>query len=191
LSHPDHGPALAREVRARTGIDPARCYQCGKCTAGCPMADEMPTPIQRIMRRLQRGDERLLADVSLWYCLSCETCSARCPQQVEPARLLDALRELALEADKGAPPRNIRAFHEAFLEQIRWNGRLYEFGLVMGYKLRSAALLDDVDAAPAMLARGKLAFVPRRIQGLDDIRRIFTACAQPVAREPAPEEEGR
>jgi heterodisulfide reductase subunit C len=141
------------------------------------MADEMSTPIQRLMRRLQRGDERLLQDPSIWLCLSCETCSARCPQQVEPARLIDALRELALAADSGAAPRNIRAFHQAFLEQIRWNGRLFEFGLVMGYKLRSGALLDDVDAAPAMLARGKLAFVPKRIQGLDDVRRIFAACA--------------
>ena len=178
MSHHEHGPALARKVRARTGLDPARCYQCGKCTAGCPMAEEMPSRIQQIMRRLQRGDDTLLTDASLWYCLTCETCSARCPQGVEPARLVDALRELALEADAGSPPRAIRAFHEAFLEQIRWNGRLYEFGLVMGYKLRSGALLNDVTAAPAMMSRGKLALVPKRIQGLDDIRRIFDACAK-------------
>ncbi len=176
MSHSDHGPPLAREIRERTGIDPARCYQCGKCTAGCPMAAEMPTRISQLMRKIQRGREELLTDPSIWYCLTCEQCSARCPQQAEPARLVDALRELATERAPGSAPRRIGAFHTAFLEQVRLNGRLYEFGLVLGYKLRSGALLDDVEAAPAMMARGKLAFIPTRIEGLQDVRRIFEAC---------------
>ncbi len=176
MSHDEHGPPLTREIRERTGIEPARCYQCGKCTAGCPMALEMPTRIQQIMRKIQQGREELLEDPSIWLCLSCEQCSGRCPQQVEPARLVDAVRELAMERAPGTAPNRIGAFHKAFLEQVRLNGRLYEFGLVLGYKLRSGALLDDVDAAPAMMARGKLALVPTRIEGLDEIRRIFDAC---------------
>jgi len=176
VSHDEHGAPLTREIRRRTGIEPARCYQCGKCTAGCPMAHEMPTRIQQIMRKIQQGREDLLEDPSIWLCLSCEQCSGRCPQEVEPARLVDAARELAMERAPGTAPRRIRAFHTAFLEQVKLNGRLYEFGLVLGYKLRSGALMDDVDAAPAMMARGKLALVPTRIEGLDEIRRIFEAC---------------
>jgi heterodisulfide reductase subunit C len=186
MSHSEHGPPLTREVRSRTGLDPARCYQCGKCTAGCPMAAEMPTRIQQIMRKIQQGREELLEDPSIWYCLSCEQCSGRCPQQVEPARMVDALRELAMERVPGSAPRRIGAFHKAFLEQIELNGRLYEFGLVIGYKLRSGALLDDVDTAPAMMARGKLALVPTRIEGLDDIARIFEACRERGHEEDTP-----
>jgi heterodisulfide reductase subunit C2 len=188
VSHDEHGPPLTREIRSRTGIEPARCYQCGKCTAGCPMADEMPTRIQQIMRKIQQGREGLLEDPSIWLCLSCEQCSGRCPQEVEPARMVDALRELAMERAPGTAPRRIGAFHTAFLEQIKLNGRLYEFGLVMGYKLRSGALLDDVEAAPAMMARGKLALVPTRIDGLDDVRRIFRACEHRPAAD-SPDEE--
>jgi hypothetical protein len=44
------------------------------------------------------------------------------------------------------------------------------------YKLRSGALLADVTAAPGMVARGKLGFVPRPIKGVKEVRRIFEAC---------------
>jgi heterodisulfide reductase subunit C len=176
VSHSEHGPPLTREVRARTGIEPARCYQCGKCTAGCPMALEMPTRVQQIMRKIQQGREELLEDPSIWICASCEQCSGRCPQDVEPARLIDALRELSMERAPGSAPRRIGAMHRAFLGQIKLNGRLFEVGLVLGYKLRSGAMTDDVETAPGMMSRGKLALVPTRIKGLDEIRRIFEAC---------------
>jgi len=176
VTHHEHGPALTREIRSRTGIEPARCYQCGKCTAGCPMAMEMPTRIQQIMRKIQQGREELLEDPSIWICASCEQCSGRCPQEVEPARLIDALRELSMERAPGSAPRRIGAMHRAFLKQVKLNGRMFEVGLVVGYKLRSGAMTDDVEAAPGMMVRGKLALVPTRIKGLDEIRRIFEAC---------------
>ncbi len=53
-------------------------------------------------------------------------------------------------------PRTISAFHKAFLDQIRTNGRLHEVGLVMEYKLRSGDLMKDVTNAPALFTRGKL-----------------------------------
>ena len=172
----DTGPALARDVAAKTGLNPARCYQCGKCTAGCPMAEEMPTRPHQMMRLVQLGRRALLSDPSIWLCLTCETCSSRCPMDVEPARIIDALRELALAADPEVAPRRIRALHSSFLEQIRSNGRMFEFGLVLGSKLRSGALFADVTAAPGMMTRGKLSFSPQRIEGLDEIQQIFDAC---------------
>jgi len=196
LSTPDASPAppaharetlscvsLAAELRAATGISPARCYQCGKCTAGCPMADEMPHKIHQIMRAVQWGARAfVLADESIWLCLGCETCSARCPNQVEPARLIDALRELAAkdEAASAAVPRRLGAFHQAFLKQIAQHGRVFEFGLVAAYKMKTGRLFDDLTSAPGMLARGKLALTPRTIAGVADIRRIFAACTTDV-----------
>jgi heterodisulfide reductase subunit C len=174
--------SLASRIRAATGINAAKCYQCAKCSAGCPMAEEMPRRTHELLRLLQldRAAE-LLRDESLWLCLTCETCTARCPNGVDPARVIDALREealrLAAQDDDARPPRPVRAFHAAFLKQIRAHGRVFERGRVTGFKLRGGPLFADVTAAPAMMVRGKLPLAPRNIRGRADVRRIFAACA--------------
>ena len=122
--------------------------------------------------------ERIFSDSSIWLCLTCETCSARCPNGVDPARIIDGLRELAVADGFEATPRSIRAFHQAFLNQIRISGRLYEIGLVVDYKMRSGNLFSDITNAPSMLKRGKLPILPSRIDGHKDVARIMDRCAK-------------
>jgi len=180
-----HGrTALADEIRSRTGGNAAKCYQCGKCSAGCPMAAETalrPHDVMRLVGLDRR--EALLASESIWLCLTCESCAARCPNGCDPARTIDALREMAV-ARGGELPRNIAAFHRSFLDQIRLTGRMFELGLMVEYKLRTGELLQDVGAAPGTIARGKLGFVPHPIKGVGEVRRIFKAC-EAAAREDA------
>jgi heterodisulfide reductase subunit C len=143
------------------------------------MASEMDLKTHEIIRLLQLDlREKLLSSESIWMCLTCETCTTRCPNEFDPAAVIDALREIALKERPDRVPRRIAAFHSAFLDQIRTHGRVFEFGLVAAYKLRSGALLADVESMPAMLARGKLALTPRRISGIGEIRRIFDRCAK-------------
>lgn len=172
------GPrTLAERVRAATGLNPARCYQCGKCSAGCPMAVETTLRPHDVMRLVNQDRlDRLLQDESIWLCLGCETCSARCPNECDPARVTDAIREVVASERPDAAPRAIRSFHAAFLGQVRKHGRVGEMGLIMGYKLRSGHLFADVTAAPGMMARGKLAIVPDRVKDVADVRRIFAEC---------------
>ena len=182
MKFPDRSPAVQRSLSSRikkiTGLDPARCYQCGKCSAGCPMASEMDLKTHEIIRLVQLDvEDRLLSSEALWMCLTCETCTTRCPNVFDPAAVIDALREITLEDHPDFVPRRISAFHTAFLDQIRTHGRVFEFGLVASYKFRSGALFADVESLPGMIARGKLAFAPRRIKGLRDLRRIFEKCA--------------
>ena len=178
--------SLPRDILRRTGVNVATCYQCGKCSAGCPMASESdlrPHNVMRLAMRDQRA--KLLADESIWLCLTCETCSARCPNGCDPARVIDAVREIAAESGVSPQQRTIRAFHAAFLDQVRNNGRLFETGFMMSYKLRSGALMADATSAPAMFARGKLAMRPDRIRGTDEMKLIFAACEPGAADEGA------
>ena len=169
---------LAAELRSQTGQNPAECYQCGKCSAGCPMAVETLLRPHDVMR-LIGGDRRetLMRGESIWLCLTCETCTARCPNGCDPARMIDALREMSI----ARAPRAIGAFHRSFLDQVKANGRMFELGLVIEYKIRSGMLLNDALSTPGLISRGKLKFVPSPIKGVADVRRIFAACEKESA----------
>jgi heterodisulfide reductase subunit C len=147
------------------------------------MAEEMPLGPHEMIRLVQLDRrQQLLRDESLWLCLTCETCTTRCPNQVDPARLIDALREIALGESDPAVGGRLAAFHRSFLDQVRSHGRVFELGMLISYKLRTGALFDDMALGPATLVRGKLKLRPTTIAGAEDVARIFAACEQ----EPAP-----
>lgn len=92
---------IRAKVEEISGINLASCYQCGKCSAGCPMADLMEIPPHKVIRYLQTGQcEEALHSRSIWLCAACLTCEARCPKSVDMARVMEALRAILLREGK-------------------------------------------------------------------------------------------
>lgn len=173
------GTSLAGRLFESTSENVAMCYQCGKCSAGCPLASEMDFPPSQIVRMLQLGfpslENQCVGSLSIWYCLTCETCMSRCPKEVDLPRIMEFLREESLHQNKTHPKaREIIAFHRAFLDSIQAAGRAYEIGMIADYKARSLHLFQDMLVAPKLFLHGKLKLFPHLIKGRAGISRIFS-----------------
>ena len=95
--------------------------------------------------------------------------------EIDIPQLMDYLREKALQKDKvNRKAKNIISFHRAFLDSIKYTGRLYEIGLIGGYKMRSFNLLQDLDIAPGMFIRGKLPLFPELVKNKKQMNAIFS-----------------
>jgi heterodisulfide reductase subunit C len=96
----DLDPEFKREISKVPGIEKIKlCFQCGTCTADCPIArfSEIYSP-RKIMRMTQLGmKDRLLSSESLWLCAACFTCVDHCPQGVDIAGVVRALRNMAVK----------------------------------------------------------------------------------------------
>lgn len=91
---------LVRRVEELSGQDLLACYQCGECSAGCPAAFAMDLLPSQVIRLLQLGQvEDVLKSATIWFCAACQTCYARCPKGVDLSRIMEALRELAMERE--------------------------------------------------------------------------------------------
>lgn len=97
ISRASVGGSFVSRLEAASGQKLLSCYQCGKCSAGCPMAAYMDILPNQIIRLAQMGqEETLLASEAIWTCVSCFTCNTRCPKDIRIAEVIEALRETML-----------------------------------------------------------------------------------------------
>ncbi len=93
--------AFVARVEALSGQKLLACYQCGKCSAGCPVVSRMEILPNQIIRYAQLGLEaELLASDAIWICASCMTCNVRCPKGVKIAEVMEAVRQIMLRKRK-------------------------------------------------------------------------------------------
>lgn len=148
------GKELAEKIACDSHVVLHECYQCGKCTAGCPMAESMDIMPRQIVHYLQLG---MAADVlrskSIWLCASCHTCVERCPHEINIPALMENSRMEAKKRGIVAVP-DVDKFNTIFMEIVKRLGKSNEAVLEGLYNVSSGHLLQDMINVPKMLDRG-------------------------------------
>lgn len=164
---------FVRRVEEESEQKVSLCYQCGNCTAGCPYTFAYDIPVSQVMRLLQAGQkERLLSCRSIWLCATCESCTTRCPNEIDVARIMDVLRHMA-RREGYATEKNVKAFWDSFLESVEKHGRVFELGLTVRYMAKTGRVWTDAELGPKILPKGKLGFRPHEIVGKQHVAAIF------------------
>ncbi len=171
---PWENTTLLDEVEHRSGTPVSACFQCHKCSTGCPIGPETDYLSSQVMRLIHLGEEtELLESRAIWLCASCEACTTRCPMEIDVAAVMDALRIMAVERKAALPDARGEKFNRSFLRSVRRHGRVFEFGMLAAYKLRSGDLFSDVGKFPKMLAKGKISLLPHRSRDAKRMRKIY------------------
>jgi len=164
-----------KTLEKECGQKVSHCYQCGKCSAGCPIAFKMDYLPNQIIRMVQLGmEEQVLTSRTIWLCASCMTCSARCPCEIDLAEIMDYLRRQAYK--KHILPKEeteIPLFNKIFLGNIESFGRLYEMGLIGMFNLLSGEFFKDIFLAPKMFLKQKIGIFPHKIKNIKEVKEIF------------------
>jgi heterodisulfide reductase subunit C len=172
-------PDFRQLIEQKSGAHLDRCYQCYTCALGCPVAFATDFTPNQIIRMVQMGlrEQALQADL-IWMCASCETCAARCPNEIEIVKIMDVLRVMSLQKP-GKKVKDISFTHQVFIKLVETFGRMYELGFIMGMKLGNLrsllsikGLLEDGILGFKMFSRGKLHLFPHKTRGAEHIKRI-------------------
>jgi len=83
-------------VNELSGENVDLCFQCGACSSGCPMTQEMDYLPSKIIRMVQLGLEEALESKTIWVCTTCFNCEVSCPRGIDIANVMEALRQLVL-----------------------------------------------------------------------------------------------
>ncbi|MBU2590611.1 MAG: 4Fe-4S dicluster domain-containing protein [Nitrospinota bacterium] len=153
--------SFAEEIRKRSGEDVNLCYQCGRCSAGCPTSYIMDVVPHRLIHSIRLGrEEFILGSKTMWLCASCETCSTRCPRDIDIAKIMDNLKILSVEKGIKTPVPEVSAFYSSALNSIRRFGRIHELSMVTEIKLKTHQFMRDLKLGLQMMRMGKIKLLP-------------------------------
>lgn len=171
------------EVGSSSGENASTCYQCKTCSSGCPVAFAMDILPHQIIHMIRMGlKDEVLKSASIWVCASCETCTTRCPNDIDVAKIIDTMRMASLKSGSKLGDKRPSVFHKAVLSSIKSTGRLYELGMIAMYTLKSGdmvsniksgALLEDAKVGWKLFKEGKLKIFPKMVKGRKEIKQLF------------------
>jgi len=170
----NNGHSFLQEIEDKRKVEISSCFQCKKCSNGCPVNFAMDIMPHKIIHMIRLGlKDEVLKSSAMWVCSSCETCTTRCPNNIDIAKLMDVLRQMATDSGFDAAQKDVPIFHSAFLSSVKKRGRIHELGMIGEYKLKTGDLMKDSRLGWEMFKRGKLKILPSGIKGRREIRGIF------------------
>lgn len=166
--------SAADSVPGMGSLGASLCFSCHKCSSGCPVVEDMDIAPHQIIGMVEAGLEReVLGSSAIWLCTCCQTCTTRCPNGVDVAGVIDALKQQAAAAGIRAGDRRVAAFHRAFLASVRARGRVHELALMARYAAKARRPPEGLRLGVKMLRKGKLSLLPPRKTATQEIRQLF------------------
>ncbi len=184
---------LPQVLGEELGENVYRCYQCIKCTSGCPLADQFDLTPNQVMRAAQLNHEKVLESRAIWLCASCHICATRCPQGIDVTSIMSALRREAAQRGIPAAIPEIADFSTLFLRMAGLLGRIHEISLMATFNLKRRRPTHEIGLALRLLRRRRLKIFPQIVRQPVEVKRLaapagkiayFPGCAaQSTARE--------
>ncbi len=167
------GKELAGSIAARANVKLHECYQCGKCTAGCPMAHAMDIMPRELVHYMQLGmTEEILASKSIWLCASCHTCVERCPHSIDIPSLMELSRQAAKARGK-IGVKTVDMFSSIFMQNVKMFGKSHEVLLEGMYNMTTGRFMQDMDSVPHMLKNKLVGIEPHTTNHPEEIKAII------------------
>jgi len=136
---------------------------------------------RQIMRYIQMGlKKEVMQSTTVWLCVSCETCSSRCPAKIDIARVMESLRILATVEGSVPAEKRVDVFHKEFLKAVERYGRAHELSLSAAYVMKTRDF-SGMGMGRAMFSKGKLVLMPPSVSGAAEVKRIFAASRSAVS----------
>jgi heterodisulfide reductase subunit C len=181
LLQPDY--QFLDEVETFGPFDTSACFQCRKCTNGCPVTFAMDLYPDEVIRWVVLGQkEKVLNCRTIWICAACETCTTRCPNGVKIAELMDCLKEMAIREGVPSPQPQVSTFHQSFLNNVKQRGRVFEASLLLLYMFRSGeiwkkwgrgTLIGETILGLKLFYKGRMPVFPKGIKGKEEVRKLL------------------
>lgn len=169
--------AMVKRIGQQAGVNLHNCYQCGKCSAGCPMAEAMDISPQQVMRLLQIGRlEEVLQAESPWVCAQCNTCSSRCPQNIDTAAVMREVRRASHDTGHHKL-HDSNTFETLFIKGIASKGRSNEQYLAAKYNMQSGHFIQDVFNAPKMFTKNMIGVQAQSSENPEVIKDLVARCS--------------
>ncbi len=137
------------------------CYQCSRCSAGCPMAEAMDLLPHQVIHLLSLGEEdEVLRSNTMWMCSGCYTCATRCPNDIDITTVMDEARAKAVEKGIECPNPDVLTFHKCFIRDIGRRGRIHEMRMIAENNIRKGKPFDNAELGRKMFLKGRLKILP-------------------------------
>ena len=169
----DSAPALSKKIADAAGVNLSDCYQCGKCSAGCPMAASMDVQPRQVVRLLQLGmADELLKSKTIWLCATCHMCEDRCPNSINLPGLIENARYEAKRI-KMCAVSEVDKFNDIFIENVKNFGKSQEVILEGAYNILTGNFIQDMGSVPHMLRHGIVQPEVHTVRERESVRKMI------------------